>query len=313
MQPSLYTPAPGSAAPGNLYADLQSRTLWLGVDPAVDPNQAVLISDILSLQSQITTGDAAERAYTDAQIQTRAPTSHTHTSAQITDFTAAVTSIASAIPSLQYVKGMILMYSGSLANIGVGSLVGWALCDGGGVPARPDLRDKFVLGAGNKVPGLVNPSALADTNTTGAHVHTINGTVISDAQMPSHNHGGITGYMSHDHAHNVSLNTGTESADHSHPVAEPSGWCVKGESWSLMPVGNGGRAYSGGRSAAHYHYVSGGTSGVTQNHYHSIPNAGSDASHTHTEVTNGSHAHTVTSAELRDAIPYYTLAFIIKL
>ena len=54
--------------------------------------------------------------------------------------------------------------------------------------------------------------------------------MISDAQMPSHNHGGITGYMSHDHAHNVSLNTGTESADHSHPVAEPSGWCVKGES-----------------------------------------------------------------------------------
>ena len=37
------------------------------------------------------------------------------------------------------------------------------------------------------------------------------------------------------------------------------------------------------------------------------------ASHTHTEVTNGSHAHTVTSAELGDAIPYYTLAFIIKL
>ena len=114
-----------------------------------------------------------QRAYTDAQIQTRAPTSHTHTSAQITDFTAAVTSIASAIPSLQYVKGMILMYSGSLANIGVGSLVGWALCDGGGgVPARPDLRDKFVLGAGNKVPGLVRSFRVSEIRTQQVHMST---------------------------------------------------------------------------------------------------------------------------------------------
>ena len=42
-------PAPGSTTPGDLYVDLQSRTMWLGVDPAVDPAEAVLISDMIGL------------------------------------------------------------------------------------------------------------------------------------------------------------------------------------------------------------------------------------------------------------------------
>jgi hypothetical protein len=41
--------------------------------------------------------------------------------------------------------------------------------------------------------------------------------------------------------------------------------------------------------------------------------AGSGAAHTHVLGSNGAHAHTVTTAELREAIPWYALAFIMKL
>ena len=37
------------------------------------------------------------------------------------------------------------MWSGSIGSIPSG----WALCDGGGTPARPDLRDQFIVGAGS--------------------------------------------------------------------------------------------------------------------------------------------------------------------
>ena len=65
-------PPPGSANAGDLYVDLQSRTLWLGVDPAVDPAAFVLISDIVALQAEIDGAVVESKGYTDAQILTRA-------------------------------------------------------------------------------------------------------------------------------------------------------------------------------------------------------------------------------------------------
>jgi hypothetical protein len=61
--------------------------------------------------------------------------------------------------------GGIIMWSGSPATIPPG----WALCDGGG--GRPDLRDRFIMGA-----GAVQPS-------------TGNGTLsLTAANLPSHSH-----------------------------------------------------------------------------------------------------------------------------
>lgn len=40
-------------------------------------------------------------------------------------------------------KGIICLWSGAIVDIPAG----WSLCDGGG--GRPDLRDRFVIGAGN--------------------------------------------------------------------------------------------------------------------------------------------------------------------
>ncbi len=73
--------------------------------------------------------------------------------------------------------GGIIMWAGSIVSIPSG----WALCDG--ASGRPDLRDKFVIGAGNnynyqntggsKDAVIVSHNHTGSTNTTGNHSHTI--------------------------------------------------------------------------------------------------------------------------------------------
>jgi hypothetical protein len=303
-------PTPGAALPGNLYADLQSRTLWLGVEAAVDPNQAVLISDILGLQADDDQVLASAKAYTDSQIPTRAPLSHTHTSSQITDFSSAVQVVVAGIPGFAWVRGMIMQYSGSLADIGVGGLAGWHLCDGS--TGTPDLRDRFVVGAGNKAIGAKNTGGLT-TVAAGGHDHTINATALTLAQIPSHNHSGATGFMTADHSHNVQGNTGTESADHTHSTNIRSGQSGSAGG-SAGNSSDGGIYQTGGRSAAHYHFFNVQSGGASANHQHGIPAEGSNQGHTHTMVGGaGVHQHTLSVGELREGVPYYALAYIMKL
>jgi hypothetical protein len=302
LRASASPPALGTAHPGDLYADLQSRTLWLGVDPAVDPAGSVLISDIVSLLADIDDAVVQANAYTDVQIETRAPTVHTHTASQITDFNSAVTDITSALPQLNFTRGMIMMYSGSIADVGVGNLAGWHLCDGGS--GTPDLRDKFIIGAGNKAVGAKSSGAAITTDTKGAHVHTVNGTVLSISQIPAHAHasGTLAGTIS---------GTAAAAGAHAHGAANglsfltqgsgPGGQGTSGSGWVLTS--------STSTAAAHAHSVSGScdiSSGATSNQ-------GGGGSHAHTLVTAGDHAHTIAALTLREAIPYYALAFIMKL
>lgn len=51
-------------------------------------------------------------------------------------------------------KGIIVLWSGAINDIPAG----WGLCDGSG--ERPDLRDKFIIGAGS----TYNPGDTAGTN-----------------------------------------------------------------------------------------------------------------------------------------------------
>jgi len=74
--------------------------------------------------------------------------------------------------------GIITMWSGTIANIPTG----WALCDGAG--GRPDLRDKFILGA----PDGVDPG-----DTGGSHNITL-----ATANLPAHTHGSAG---AHTHKH----------------------------------------------------------------------------------------------------------------
>jgi len=67
-----------------------------------------------------------------------------------------------------FTSGMIMLWSGAIVNIPAG----WILCDGGG--GSPDLRDNFVVGAGNTY-------AVDAVGGEATHVLTI-------AEMPAHTH-----------------------------------------------------------------------------------------------------------------------------
>lgn len=301
---TVSAPAPGTADPGDLYIDSASRQLWLGVDPSVDPAAAVLISDIVALQAADTSTLNNAKAYTDTQIATRAPTVHTHSSSQITDFTGAVQGVVNAMPTVAWVRGMIVTWSGLLSAIGVGPLAGWSLCDGSN--GTPDLRDRFIIGAGNKVPGDKNTQTSFLTDTQGSHVHTINGVALTLAQLPSHNHynNGLRGQGN--------FNTGDQSQSHTHAGD------ISGRALVSYAGGAGGQGTSGGgfttaantnwADRGHYHNVS-----IDLYSYGYSDAAGSGGAHTHTETTAGSHQHTVTAQQLRDTTPFYALAYIMRI
>ena len=73
-----------------------------------------------------------------------------------------------------FVKGMIMIWYGEQSSVPTG----WAVCSGSG--DTPDLRSKFVIGAGNYSPNntggkadatLVSHTHTGTTNTVGDHVH----------------------------------------------------------------------------------------------------------------------------------------------
>jgi microcystin-dependent protein len=79
--------------------------------------------------------------------------------------------IPPSIPS-----GVIVMWSGSIASIPSG----WVLCNG--TNGTPDLRERFIVGAGGNNPGVPG-SGYAVGATGGEVTHTL-----TIAEMPSHTH-----------------------------------------------------------------------------------------------------------------------------
>jgi microcystin-dependent protein len=80
--------------------------------------------------------------------------------------------------SATFTAGMIIIWSGSLGSVPVG----WVLCDG--TNATPDLRDRFIAGAGNTYAvGATGGSANATVVT---HTHTATST--STVTDPGHTH-----------------------------------------------------------------------------------------------------------------------------
>lgn len=119
---------------------------------------------------------------------------------------------ANGVPS-----GAVMMWSGSIGNIPAG----WALCDGSN--GTPDLRDRFIVGAG----ASYNPLDQGGNSTINfAHTHTINATDIN------HTHSGTTGRESavkditneddqenvadDGHTHNFTTGGMNQNASHSH-------------------------------------------------------------------------------------------------
>ncbi len=76
-------------------------------------------------------------------------------------------------------SGMILLWSGSVASIPTG----WVLCDG--TNSTPDLRDRFIVGAGSTY--AVNATGGSATLTPAGSI-SVAGTALTEAQMPKHFH-----------------------------------------------------------------------------------------------------------------------------
>ena len=189
--------------------------------------------------------------------------------------------LASSIPS-----GLIAMWSGASSAIPSG----WALCDGSN--GTPDLRDRFIVGAG---------SSYSVGNTGGSDSVTL-----TTAQIPSHTHAhSLTAASAgaHTHSHNFSIqlsNLSCSSAgEHSH-------------SYSQIVTDLGGRSMSGLPGAFSTGWTS--SSGA---HTHTISGSGSltgsissDGSHSHSISGSISSVGSGTAHENRP--PYYALCFIMK-
>ena len=310
-------PAPGAVVPGNLYVDLGSRSMWLGVTPSVDPSSAVLISDLLGTMDEIAASEARAKAYADTGLLTKSDIGHVHTASQITDFDDAVEVVIASTPGLTFKRYTVFMYAGPATDIGSGDWAGWALCNGdafdipkpgGGTDhvVTPNLTDKFVLGRGTYGVGTIagpnNPKTTADTNEAGNHSHTNTPFALLAAHLPAHTHnfgtlGGKTiGNTNAGGAHNHFITCATSIQ---------SGGAYRPQ---LVQAGAVTNVFTD-TEAAHQHataMVVDITSGATGS-------VGSGTAHTHVMDTKGAHVHTISANELRMAVPFYAMAFVMKL
>jgi microcystin-dependent protein len=310
-------PSPGTVSPGNLYVDLQTVTLWLGVNTSVDPDGAKLVSDIegtLDLIAEVlqdanayTNQEVASRAPKDSPIFTGNPQAPTP-AASDNDQSIATTGFVKQAVGVQsagdWTAGMIMAWAGLVADIGVGSLSNWAPCDGSARSRSaypelfsklgtihgvgdgsttfnlPDLRERFVMGAGagTRAVGSKNPtSATATTDVQGTHAHTVSGRVLDVQHLPPHQHGpGDLG--------GSTIGSTTTAA--------------AGTTVTVLKAGAAGVTV--GTAAM--------STGATGN-----PTVAGSSAHDHTEISNGAHDHSLTVADVREVVPYYALAYMIRL
>lgn len=198
---------------------------------------------------------------------------------------------------------MILMWSGLLSAIPNG----WALCDGQG--GRPNLLGRFVMGV-----------STAETNPGGTGGN--NQTILTESQLPSHNHS--VSVPAETCQHNLSTST---AANHTHSVYSKNTAGTKRLLWTASNAGEPVTdpvAYSSGSSykALMFRY--------TNNPTPFIEPGDNTADKSLLSTSGGSHSHSLTGIISRPAIntttgskgsgegienrpAYYELAYIIKL
>ena len=188
-------------------------------------------------------------------------------------------------------RGAVIMWYGATSNIPTG----WALCDGSNVGGylTPDLRDRFIVGAG----------ASYNLGATGGAA-----TVTLDAnQIPAHAHSGSTDSQSANHTHNFSGGTssagvhyhvfpGDDQLDGANGIA---GWVAGYD--GAFPYdaksnrSGGAKLWHTSQSGSHGHSISGTTDGVSQTHAHQFT----------TNSVGGNAAH-------ENRPPFYAIFYIIK-
>lgn len=190
--------------------------------------------------------------------------------------------------------GCILMWSGSTTAVPTG----YALCDGGtyaksdgsGNVTVPNLRDRFIVGAGSTYAVAATGGATSNTPTITV---TNEAVALTTSQLPAHNHTATVTETSHTHS--------VTDSGHVHyagmlGVSSTVG-VAAGANYSLASSFSYGNTSNNGTGIS----LSTATTGITV----SNSNTGSGATHVHN--------NTAVSSSVPTLPPYYALCFIYKL
>lgn len=197
--------------------------------------------------------------------------------------------------------GGIVIWSGTIGAIPAG----FSICNG--TNGTPDMRGKFVVGAGSTYTNLsTGGNDTQTTSSNGSHTHT--GSVSSAG---SHDHGGYSGYhaltgaqvASHRHVWMAGVNTSSSIGGATQSVAVQRVNGAYPDEYGIAT--SGANEPNIGRSSAPKNIWSGATT-TDQSHRHAINTSGSHV-HGVTLVASSNHTHTM------DARPkFYALAYIMR-
>jgi microcystin-dependent protein len=235
---------------------------------------------------------------------TGTPTAPTATYGTNTTQVATTAFVQAAIPS-----GVILLWSGSVATIPSG----WALCNGSN--GTPDLRNRFVVGAGSTYSvGDTGGSATSTltTNELPAHTHSLSASGTTSGQSAGHTHtfSGTTGGMSANESHS---HTATDSGhDHIYPTQN------QGQTDSHFNDVCASSSFSGTKngtptSDTGYAQVTISSTSVAHTHTYSGTTSAVSGDHTHTVTVTGTSGSAGSGAAFTNLPPYYALAYIMRL
>jgi len=279
----------------NLYTDTAETNANLYTDTA--ETNANLYTDTAETNANLYTDTAETNAndYADTVADTAETNAKDYTDTAETNAKDYANSLVGAVVP----PGIITLWSGSTTP------TGWALCNGSN--GTPDLRDRFVVGAGSSY----------DVGDTGGN----DNVSLSEANLPSHSHGdgslatNTTGGHYHSwsdissssgyHSHSGSTNT---TGNHYHKVTRT--YVAKGDGSYVGSIDHDGTdSVNTSTAGDHFHSLSINSNG---SHTHYVGgNTSSEGSHSHT--ISGSTGATGGGSSHENRPPYYALAYIMKI
>ena len=149
-----------------------------------------------------------------------------------------------------FVTGMIMIWSGSTGSIPSG----WVLCNGSN--STPDLRNRFVIGAGNSYAvgatgGYTDSIVVSHTHSTNNHNHSWSGNTNSTGNHNHHESGG-SGYNSEDSERGWARTTG-DHGDFNHATDGNHSHSVSGTTGNSNPSTNSTGSSGSGRNMPPYY------------------------------------------------------------